>query len=74
MQIRVACHAGYRAEEEPRALYLGERRVEAAAVLDRWLDPRMRYFKVQAEDGAVYILRHDELADAWEIVWFTAEI
>jgi hypothetical protein len=70
MQIRVACHAGYRAEEEPRALYLGGRRIGVSAVLDRWLDPRLRYFKVRAEDGAVYILRHDEQADAWEMVWF----
>lgn len=68
MEIRVECHAGYRGEEEPRALHLGERRIEIMLILDRWLDPAHRYFKVQAYDGSVCILRHDEHSGAWELI------
>lgn len=72
MEIRVECYAGYRGEEEPRTFHLGERRVEIMEILDRWLDPRHRYFKVQAYDGATYVLRHDEDANRWEMKWFDA--
>ena len=34
MGIRVECYAGYRGEQEPRAFYLGERRIEVTAILD----------------------------------------
>ena len=70
MRIRVECYAGHRGEEEPRALDLGDRRLEVIEIVDRWLAPDHRYFKVQADDGNVYILRHDEAAGEWEMTAF----
>lgn len=70
--IRVECYAGHRGEEEPRAFHLGERRIPVMAIVDRWLDPRHRYFKVQGYDGAIYILRHDEPSGRWELTLFQA--
>ena len=70
MQIRVQCYAGHRGEEEPRAFELGDRRLEVVAIIDRWLAPDHRYFKVQADDNNVYILRHDEAAGEWEMTSF----
>jgi len=67
MKIRVECYAGYRGEQEPRAFALGERRLEVRELLDRWLDPAHRYFKVRVDDGDVFILRHDERTDEWEL-------
>jgi hypothetical protein len=67
MKIRVECHAGYRAAEEPRVFWLGERRIEVVEIADRWLDPRHRYFKVRADDGREYVLRHDVASDDWEL-------
>jgi hypothetical protein len=72
MKLRVQCYAGYRGEEEPRAFDLGDRRVEVVQIIDRWLAPDHRYFKVQADDGNVYILRHEEPAGAWEMTSLTA--
>ncbi|MEJ2199534.1 MAG: hypothetical protein P8X63_00745 [Desulfuromonadaceae bacterium] len=69
-QIRVVCYAGYRGEETPRRFYLGDRPVEVASVLDRWLAPEHRYFKVAAVEGDTYILRHDTNADVWELTLF----
>jgi hypothetical protein len=65
--IRVACYAGYRGEQEPLAFWLGERRLAVRAVVDRWFAPTQRWFKVEADDGDVYVLRHDEASGDWEI-------
>jgi hypothetical protein len=67
IRVRVQCYAGHRGEEEPRAFYLGDQRVEVMEIIDRWLSPDRRYFGVQAYDGSVYLLRHDEAAGEWEL-------
>ena len=64
MPIRVECYAGYRGEQEPLAFWLGERRV---AVVDRWFAPTQRWFRVDADDGNLYVLRQDEMSGDWEI-------
>ena len=71
MRIRVECYCGHRGEQEPRAFHLGERRIEVLAILDRWLAPDHRYFKVQAYDGGTYILRHDEASGEWEMTMYS---
>ena len=68
--LSVICHAGYRGEEEPRSLSLGDRAVQIIEVLDRWLAPDHRYFKCLGSDGNTYILRHDVMADRWELTMF----
>jgi hypothetical protein len=67
LKIRVECQAGYRAEEEPRAFSLGERRFAVEEIVDRWLDPSHRYFKVKVDDGRQFVLRHDTATDSWEL-------
>lgn len=66
--IQVDCHAGYRGEETPRRLRLGSRSIEIVEVLDQWLAPDHRYFKVKGADGARYILRHDTDSGNWALV------
>jgi hypothetical protein len=68
--IEVKCYAGYRGEETPRELRLGRRRVVVETVLDRWLAPDHRYFKVRGDDGGVYIVRHDPRGGHWELIFF----
>lgn len=72
LTIRVECYAGYRGEETPRRFYLGQRPLEVVEVLDRWLSPDHRYFKVKADDSGMYILCHDVRTDRWEMTMFTA--
>ena len=71
MTIRVECHAGYRGEEYPRCFYLGKRRVEAVEILDRWLDPDYRYFKLRGDDSGIYILRHAVAENTWEMTLYS---
>ncbi len=69
LEVRVECYAGYRGEQEPRAFHIGSRRVEAVDIIDRWLAPDHRYFKVRGEDGDLYILRHNPDQDVWEVIF-----
>ncbi len=69
-ELRVECHSGYRGEETPRRLYLGKREVEVVEVIDRWLDPQHRYFKVHGSDGDIYLVRHDTASGCWELTLY----
>ena len=71
MGIHVECYAGYRGEETPRRFQLGEKFIEVKDVLDQWLAPDHRYFKVAGEDGSIYILRHDSRSFDWELTFFS---
>ena len=51
-------------------LPVGERQVEISEVVDSWLAPNHRSFKVRDTQGDLYILRHDVAADRWELTWF----
>jgi len=73
LTIGVECYAGHRGEQTPRTLILGDRRIAVAEVLDAWLAPDYRYFKLRGEDGNTYLVRHDERTDAWELTMFRAE-
>ena len=70
MKIRVDCYSGYRGEETPRRFWLEERLVEIKEVVDRWLDPEHRYFKVVGDDRSTYILSHDSVAFEWELSFY----
>jgi hypothetical protein len=73
LKIRVECYAGHRGEEEPRAFTLGETRFAVLEILDRWLDPQHRYFKVKLDDGRRFILRHDSASGDWELAALVGE-
>jgi hypothetical protein len=70
--VKVACHAGYRGEETPRRLSFDGRTVALTTVLDCWLGADHRYFKMAGEDGAIYILRHDNARDQWQLTMYEA--
>jgi hypothetical protein len=70
MRVEVDCYAGYRGEETPRAIRFRGRRVAAVAVIDRWLAPDHRYFKIHGDDGGLYIIRHDVAGLEWELVFY----
>ena len=70
LAIEVQCYAGYMGEQTPRALTLGAQQVDVAEVLDQWLAPDHRYFKVRGTDGHTYIVRHDVARGSWELTMF----
>jgi hypothetical protein len=70
--LRVECYSGYRADERPVRFTLGTRTFEVTEVEDRWYSPEASYFRVRADDGNFYVLRHDETQDAWTLDAFRA--
>lgn len=68
--IDVDCYAGYRDEQTPRAISIAGQRIGVDEVIDQWLAPDHRYFKLRGADGNTYIVRHDSPADAWELTMF----
>jgi hypothetical protein len=70
LPVDVECYAGYRGEETPRRFGLAESSVEIAEVVDRWLGPDHRYFKVVDRGGDFWILRHDLASGLWELTFF----
>jgi hypothetical protein len=73
--IRVDCYSGYRADETPRALSWGGRRLAVLEVLDRWYQgevdpqaPSADYFKVLTEDGKRHIIKHERVSHVWCLV------
>ena len=71
MEIKVDCYSGYRGEETPKNISMGTRKIEVRKILDRWLAPDHRYFKVLGDDNAIYIIRHDQEKWQWELIFFS---
>jgi len=71
MDLQVECYSGYRADERPlRFAFLAKPDAptfEAKEVLDQWYGVGYQCFKVRADDGNVYILRHQFSEDCWRL-------
>jgi hypothetical protein len=66
-KVGVQCYAGYRANERPMRLMLGEHTLEIVEVEDRWYSPGETYFRVRVEGGDRYVLRYVEAQDVWSL-------
>jgi hypothetical protein len=69
---RVECSAGQRGEPTPASFSLGGTRIKVTEVVDAWLAPDHRYFKVRGDDGACYILRNDVMSGRWQLTFYDA--
>lgn len=72
MKLRVECYAGRKADERPVRFELDGRDYAVEEVLDQWYGPESTFFKVRANDGNLYILRHQTYgeADEWSLESF----
>ncbi|MGH9685431.1 MAG: hypothetical protein ACRD4S_17690 [Candidatus Acidiferrales bacterium] len=71
-EIHVECYSGHRADERPLRFVLRGRQFEVNDLDGRWYSPEATYFRVLADDGNYYVLRHDETQDAWTLDGFRA--
>ena len=70
MVLRVQCYTGRKADERPMRFQLGERDYLIEEVLDQWYGPDDTSFKVRADDGNLYILRHYSSSGEWVLESF----
>ncbi len=66
MTLRVECYSGRKADERPVRFRLGERDYAVEEIVDQWYGPAETFFKLKADDGNLYILRHGP-GDAWSL-------
>jgi hypothetical protein len=64
-EVKVAAYSGYRANERPLYFVLDQMRLEVEKTVDRWYGTDHDYFKVQADDGRLYVLRWHRSLDRW---------
>jgi len=67
VNVEVECYAGYRGDERPVRVRLGEQVLEVAAVEDRWYSPGETYFRVRVEGGDRYVLKRNDAQDVWSM-------
>jgi hypothetical protein len=70
--VRVECYAGYRGDQRPVRFMLGEQGYQVREIEDQWYSPGAIYFRVLADDGNLYFLRHNEEEDDWTLEGFRA--
>jgi|GEM_PF-263637 hypothetical protein len=71
-EIRVECYAGHRADERPLRFVIRGREFLVHEIDGRWYSPEASYFRVRADDGNYYVLRHDETQNSWTLDGFRA--
>lgn len=72
MKLQVECYAGQKAGERPVRFRLDDRDYMVEELLDQWYGPDDVFFKVRADDGNLYVLRHKSATneDAWHLEAF----
>ncbi len=65
--LKVTTYSGYKADERPTSFTLGARTFQVREILDSWHGEDHTYFKLTADDGNRYIIRHDRSADIWDL-------
>jgi hypothetical protein len=71
--IEVESYSGYKADERPMRLRLGEKTLEVEEVEGRWYAPGETYFRVRVKGGDRYVLRRVEAQDVWGLEGYTSE-
>jgi hypothetical protein len=66
--LKVIGYSGYKANERPLRLILGDKDLEVRRVVDRWVGEDHDYFKCLADDGEIYVLKWHRIRDQWSLV------
>lgn len=72
MILHVECDRGAHGSPEPIAFHLGGLRLEVLRIVDRWPSNEYSYFKVEAADASICILRHWHARQEWELTLYQA--
>ena len=68
--IKVEFCSGYRIKERPVAFQFFDRRYKIKKVMDRWYGDGEVFFKVEADDNNIYLLKYEEGQGRWELVFY----
>lgn len=71
-RVRVECYSGYKAEERPVRVWLGDTALEVEQIEDRWYSPGFSFYRIVVGGGDRYVLRRDDAQDVWTLEAFRA--
>jgi len=71
--LKVETYSGYKADERPVSFALHDKVFKVKECIDQWYGEGYAYFKVKADDGCTYIMRHHMDNDQWELIMMEAE-
>ncbi|BFU97044.1 MAG: conserved protein of unknown function [Nitrospira sp.] len=66
--VIVDTYAGDKGEDTPRSFTHGKMYRGVTDILDQWYTDSHCYFRVRADDGQRYVLRHQLDEESWELV------
>lgn len=58
---------------QPYSFQIGEKEFFIQEIVDQWYGREHEFYKVRADDGNVYILRHSPVTNEWELEYFKKE-
>ena len=70
MKIRAECYTGHGGEELPRRFWIGDTKVEVTEVIETWLSPNKKHFKMLGDDHSIYSFCHHLETGRWELVFY----
>ena len=68
--IKVEFCSKLQTKERPVAFQVCDRRYRIKEVVDRWYGVGEIFFKVEADDNNIYLLKYEEGQGCWDLVFF----
>ena len=65
--VRVQCYSGTKANERPVRFELDGEDHMVDEIIEQWYGPEDAFFKVRADNGNIYVLRHSPATDEWSL-------
>ena len=68
--VKVEFSQELQAMERPIAFQVFGRRYGVKKIVDQWFGVGETYFKVEADDNNIYLLKHEENQDCWDLIFY----
>ena len=68
--IKVEFCSGYQIKERPIAFQFCDRQYKIKEVVDQWYGEGEVYFKVEADDNNIYLLKYEEGQGCWDLIFY----
>ncbi len=68
--IKVEFCSKLQTKERPVAFQVCDRRYRIKEIVDRWYGVGEVFFKVEADDNNIYLLKYEEGRGCWDLVFF----
>ena len=68
--IKGECRSEYKKKKSPIASQFCNRQYKVKEVVDRWYGEGAVYYKVEADDDNIYLLKYEEGQGCWDLVFY----